>query len=245
MFWGDVHQGHENSNWKMASDAAQYCLDNNIYMIVTGDMLEVGTKTSIGDSVYTQDSPTGSQYFMVRDLLRPLAKKGLILSIHMGNHEMRIQNNVGIDVCAQLADDLSVPYGGHGGFAYLKVGNQSYDIYGYHGKSGAKTSDGKRKALRDTMNFIDADVYWMGHVHKCDFFTESYQRIDRRNRKDIDFEKYFALTGHSLFYRDSYAEAGGMNPHKAGFMLIELDGKERWVSGAPWPRDITKYRKFN
>ena len=103
-----------------------------------GDLIEMGTKDSVGAGVYEQEYPGQSQYEQMISLLKPLADKNLILGLHTGNHEERVYKSTGIDVGKVIARELKVRYLGDACWSKFKVGSQSYSIYTLHGRTGSR-----------------------------------------------------------------------------------------------------------
>lgn len=85
LFVGDAHFGSPQFDKPRFLSMLDYCLQNRIYVILMGDMLETATKASVGAGVYEQEDNTQDQYEQMCDWLRPLAEAGLIIGAHMGN----------------------------------------------------------------------------------------------------------------------------------------------------------------
>ena len=90
VFLGDVHVGSPQCDMQRFLNMVDYCVKNHVYVILMGDLIECATKGSVGAGVYEQDSNAGDQHAWIIEILRPLAEAGLILGLHAGNHEERI-----------------------------------------------------------------------------------------------------------------------------------------------------------
>jgi len=147
LFFGDLHLGHPQCNLQTATEYLEWARKNGVYVLLMGDLLECGTTTSIGDSVYHQRLNPQEQMEEMVEILTPLAKAGLIVGLHSGNHEMRIANSTSIDVSKMMANMLGVKYLNYACWSLLTVGKQHYTCYSMHGKSGAKFKHTKLKAM--------------------------------------------------------------------------------------------------
>lgn len=216
VFWGDVHLGHPQCDERRAKEMLEYCLKHNIYIIGMGDMLECGTRFSIGDSVYQQMLNPQEQMEEMLEWLQPLADKGLILGLHEGNHEQRISKDGGLNIVKNMARELKVPYLGYTMWHYLRVGKQGYVLYTTHGKSGAKFKHSKMKVVTDLAAFVEPDVVAMGHVHE-NLVTHFKRMYYDSKAKTVKERKIFLiLTGAYLAYDGSYAQDAGMPPAGLG-----------------------------
>jgi len=225
--WGDVHYGHPTANIVKAKSNLDYCVKNNGYMIGMGDYLEAGTRDSVGDSVYMQKLNPQEQYEYMTEILRPVAKKGLLIGLHIGNHEARIIKNTSVNLVKIMCKELKVPYLGSACWSIIYVGNQSYTLYSLHGKTGAKFIYTKLKVIVDISHNFMADIMAMGHTHDIDTSSTYVQEVDRKRKMVTEHKKYHILTGHYLGYDDSYAQEGGMSIGKIGSPKIKLYAEKR------------------
>lgn len=85
VFMGDVHLGSPQFDKKRFEAMLNYCLQNKIYIFLMGDLLEIGTKDSVGAGVYEQEFSGQTQYEQMVSWLKPMADQKLILGIHNGN----------------------------------------------------------------------------------------------------------------------------------------------------------------
>ena len=85
MFIGDAHFGSPQFDKPRFLAMLDYCLENELYVILMGDLLETATRYSVGAGVYEQTDSSDDQFQTMCDWLKPLADKGLIIGSHTGN----------------------------------------------------------------------------------------------------------------------------------------------------------------
>lgn len=221
ILFSDLHYGAPNCMLDKAKEQLEYCRQKGIYVYTNGDLTESATRYSIGDSVYHQLNPQDQMDFVV-ELLKPLAKDGLLLNIGGGNHEARIAKETGIDISKIMAKELGVPYTGDSIWSLFRVGKQNYSMYALHGSSGAKFSYTKLKSVIDVLHSFDADIVAQGHVHEL--MTDWYikQCINLRNKTVEEKKMLVILTGGYLSYSESYASSKGLPITKTGSPKLEL-----------------------
>lgn len=216
IFFGDTHLGCVYSDIERAQRMLDYCLENNIYVFVMGDIMEAATRYSVGAGVYEQISPQ-AQLDKVFAMFADLAKRKLILGWLQGNHEFRIFKETGIDVSKIICRELKVPYLGFAGWNLWRVGDENYSVYTIHGASGARFAWTKMKSVVDIALYLnDVDVVAMAHTHDILINAISRQSIDKRT-KTVEFKKcHIIVTGHYLNFAGSYAQMKGLPPGKKG-----------------------------
>lgn len=226
LFCGDVHLGHPQCQWDKFISNVNYCVEHGIYFLGMGDMVEATLKDSLGD-VYTQKYTPQEQVDMIIDALMPLAKKKLLIGMHLGNHELRIMRNTSLDVSKIISKSLNVNYLGYACWTLLRVGDMNYKVYSTHGSAGSVLPHTKLKAAIDQSFYHDADLVAYAHVH--DLITHSIKReyVDLRNKTVKEEKKYIVITGHYLDYHDSYAEIKGYPPSKTGSPKVKFFSKKK------------------
>lgn len=222
VLFGDTHLGHPNFLREKAQDLLNYCLRTRTYMVCMGDMIESGITGSVGDSIYTQTLNPQAQMEEMIDMLMPLAKAGLLLGLHAGNHEMRIFKTSGINVAKNMAGWLGVPFLHSACWHLFRVNGHNYTMYSLHGASGSKFIYTKIKAATDISHYFGADIIAHAHVHDRASVAIERQEIDMRNKQVAYRKQYILLTGHYLGYDLSYAQDKGMPPSKVGSPRIRL-----------------------
>jgi len=222
VFFGDVHYGSKNCEVKKAQAMLDYCLENHIYVLGMGDLLECATKGSIGSGVYEQTMNPQEQFDFCTDLMRPLADAGLLLGLLKGNHEGRLTNDGSLDLIKMMCGILNTPYLGGACWNLFKVGKQNYTVYATHGTGGSRFAHTKLAKVARLGDFFHADVVAMGHVHQLATHLAERQSVDLRSKTIVMLEQYLVLTGHYLNYFHSYAQDAGLPPSKTGSPKAKL-----------------------
>lgn len=219
----------------------------NVYTVLMGDLLECVLKNSKGD-VYGQTASPQDQRDWIIKQLYPYRHK--ILGMCAGNHERRIFQETGIDVCKDIANALDVPYRNEGILLKVMFGDNcnrtkgqpyTYFIYATHGYGGARTKSAKAVKVERLATWIDADVYIMAHDHVVNLAPDVYLKPDPRGMIDDDGflsgaiiakEKILVKTNAYLKW-GGYSEAGGFPPVNLNPVTIILNG-----TGKPQARAI-------
>jgi len=222
VFISDVHVGSPQCDEAKFARMLDYCLENELYVFLLGDLIENAHRQSVGAGVYEQLENAQSQHERVVEYLRPLAEKNLIIGSLAGNHEDRTYMLSGVDVSKALCRELNIPYLGSACWNYWRVGNCSYRIYTLHGSSGSRYVHTKLKALTDISHSFDADLIAMGHVHECTDTAQTVQYYDSRTKTVRERKKFLLITGHYLSYDGSYAQAKGMPISKMGSPKVKF-----------------------
>lgn len=226
--FGDWHYGGKECNVEKIIEDIKWIKDNPFArVILMGDMINCGTKLSIGGGRMDDTMNAQEQFETVIQLLQPIKKR--IYGVHVGNHEQRIYNETGVNLSKMMAKELGTRYLGYSAFHLIKVKNQNYTIFSTHGSSGATLPHTKIKRCLDLATFIDADIYLMGHVHALQVQTQEVKRVDMRKRTIIKERKNFVLTGHYLNYEDSYADQKNMRPSEQGCAKIRIGGDKHSI----------------
>lgn len=221
--FGDLHYGHPNCDHEAAIGYLEWARKNDAWILLMGDLVENSSKESVGAGVYEQILNPDEQKYRIVEMLEPY--KDLCLGLLTGNHEERTFKTSGHDPSRAIARMLEVPYLRYGAFLRLLVNGIGYTVYATHGGSGAATSSGKLNAVKKMANFVEADVYLMGHMH--DLLTESSVKkvLDLRNKVVRDRRQTFCVTGSFLTYEDSYSEMKCYSPGRIGSPRIRLSGE--------------------
>lgn len=220
---GDFHVGHRLHASDRLRPILEYIAeDPDGYLILLGDQAEAATKTSVGLGVYEEDLNVNQQVERLYHLLKPLADMGKIIGIHEGNHEFRIHQSVSIDPMEWLARWLNVPYLGWQAFTEIRVGEQSYLIHSFHGKSSAQTAGGLLNAAQKIMHQVEADIYLSGHVH--DPIYDSTARLVKKPGTDRIVKKlyHFFICTAWMDYFGGYADMKALRPGTIRPMRLRL-----------------------
>lgn len=222
MFIGDAHFGSPQFDQPRFLAMLDYCLKNNISVLLTGDLLETATRYSVGAGVYEQTENADDQFQTMCDWLEPLAKKNLIIGAHTGNHEERIYKETGFNITKALCRQLGVRYLGDACWTQLKVGKETYHIYSLHGRSGARFDGTALLALERLSTSFMADLVAVGHSHKLVTSSVIIQRVVNGMVKE--FKKYLLICGSYLKYDGGYAQTVGLPMSKLGSPKVKFFG---------------------
>ena len=206
LFFGDLHIGHPQCEFQKAEKMLDYCLKHKMYVLLMGDLLESGTRESVGDTLFKQELNPQKQMERALELLAPIAKAGLIIGLHDGNHENRITKMTGIDISKIMAKMLNVKYLGYSCWSLLRVDGIQYSMYSTHGASAARFKHTKLKSVMDLAGWIDADIIAQGHVHSIASEAIIKQGVDFRNRVVKETKTYVVLTGSYISWDNTYAQ---------------------------------------
>lgn len=220
VFIGDIHLGSPQFDRQRFESMINYCNKNKIYVFLMGDLVEIGTKESVGAGVYEQEFNGQTQYEKMIDYLKPLAEKKLILGVHSGNHEERVYKQSGVDITKMLARELNVKYLGDACWNQFKVGKQTYVIYSLHGRTGSRYDGTALLALERISTSFYCDLITMGHTHKMISSTVIIQKIENGLVKE--HKKTLLITGSYLKYDGGYAQTLGLPISKLGSPKVKF-----------------------
>ena len=229
ILMGDMHIGSKFYDEDMHKEMIDYCIKKKTQVILMGDQIECATRDSVGAGVYEQNEIIDKQLEHFKFLMQPLAKAGLILGMHAGNHEMRLYQSSGLDITKFMAKQLDIKYFSWGKLHYLIVGKQGYRLYTTHGASGTRLAWTKIKSVLDLSNLADAEIYAMGHLHQLSHHIRNFYAPDLRNKKVVEEQKHFLLTGSYLNHWGSYAHMKSYEPMRKGSPKIKLGGLEHSI----------------
>jgi len=222
LFFSDLHYGYPTANIEKAKAMLDYALDNGIYVLLVGDLIEAGLRDSIGDSVYRQKLNPQAQMEAVVELLTPLAQAGYIIGLHEGNHENRVLLTTGINIAKIIAKMLNVPYLSYSCWSLLNVGKQRYSLYSTHGVSASIMEHTKLNAVVKLGKIVSADVVAMAHTHglASDIIIKQY--FDPTKNRIVEAKQYVVLTGGYLDWDTSYGQQKNYPIGKIGSPKLKL-----------------------
>jgi len=219
----------------------------NYFTLLNGDLCESSLRTSKGE-VYRQVGTPQDQRDGMIEMLYPIRKK--ILGVTIGNHELRIWNEVGIDICQDIATALNVPYRASGMLLKLSFGSgnerhsdrpYTYWIYATHGYGGARTKSAKAVKVERVATWMHANVYLMSHDHVVNAAPDVYLLPDPRTRIEKDgkgnptgfiigrfsaHRKMLVKTNAYLKW-GGYAEMGGFPPSDLTTPLVKFNPRNK------------------
>lgn len=235
----DLHYGNPLCSIKHFERMVDFILDNeDTYTILNGDLCESTIKTSKGDLFKQVGSPQDQRDWVIERLL-PIKDK--ILACTIGNHEMRIYNESGMDICKDIAEALGVPYRPEGILLKISFGDQReqsshrpYVYWGYatHGYGGARTKSAKAVKVERLSTWIHADFYIMSHDHVVSVAPDVYLIPDNRGTivdgvmtGKITAKRKMLIKSNAFLKWGGYSESGGFPPVDLEPAIIELSGE--------------------
>ena len=222
MFIGDAHYGSPQFDEPRLLAMLNYCLANDLHVVLMGDLLETATRNSVGAGVYEQEHNPDDQFTTMVEWLRPLAERGLIVGAHIGNHEERVYKDSGFNLTKALCRELKCRYLGDACWTHLKVGKETYVLYTLHGRTGARFDGTALLALERISVSFFADLVACGHSHKLITSSVLIQRVVHGMVRE--FKKYLLICGSYLKYDGGYGQALGLPISKLGSPKVKFFG---------------------
>jgi hypothetical protein len=241
----DVHYGNPLFSQNHFDRQLKYILETpNAFCILNGDLCESSLRTSKGE-IYKQVGTPQDQRDWIVERLYPLRHK--ILGQDTGNHEVRIWNEIGIDISADIARALGIPYRPEGLIIKISFGDYNkgtkgrpytYWICFTHGYGGARTKGAKAVKVERLATWLHADCYIMSHDHVVNVAPDVYLLPDPRTH--IDPETGFRV-GRVMAHRkmlvksNAYLKWGGYS-EMGGFPPVDLDCPKITLRGVGTPK---------
>jgi len=222
--FGDLHNGSPNCDWKKFCRFVNWADEKNIYVYGMGDLFDVILATDKRYNSEERQIPLLRAIDDVERVLKPLAKKGLILGLHRGNHEQKMAN-IGVgDPVECLCDRLGVKFLGYSAYTMIRSRTKdgysnSLTIYSHHGFFSGRKRGSKINNLEDISQHWDADLYLAGHSH--DLFHSKRVFINFYGQRERSFVNTGAFLKTSEIGTCNYSERAGYPPQKLGISRIE------------------------
>ena len=236
-FLSDTHIGSSDFDSKSLVETLSYAdSQENAVIFLLGDGINsaiLGSKSDVYEDLLNPGQQLDYYAKMVKlangsssisSLLHKLDNNGKIVVVHSGNHEDRVQRQVGLSVSKIAAELAGV------GEAYApfyantdiilrqpksKDGKFHFGVVSHHG-TGIRNIDGVFRLLRNVDN---ADMCVIGHTHQHSMRTERLVRVDE------DGEQYY----HQVVYMTLPASGGGT--YGAGMALPDIRKETaKWVA---------------
>lgn len=222
VFLGDVHYGNEDCDWCKFNDYLEWIRKNNAYVILMGDLLEVCNPNHMPQTMWNQKiDPTKQK----EDMLTFLdAINENIIGMISGNHELRIFNQVGIDIVKDMSEELETNYLKDGDYIIIKTRGPTYTIAAFHGSGGSLTPYHQLKKALEV--YEDMDLIAIGHMHQL--FHETKYKYKIENGERIKKEIHLIRTGGFLEY-PAYAMRRFMPLANVGAPVVWLNTKEKKI----------------
>ena len=230
--FADEHIGDANCDIARLKERIKYVAETpNAYCILNGDILDIASRSSIGD-IETRELNIMEQIKTGVELFTPIKDK--ILCITNGNHENRAYKKEGIDISNLIAMQLGIGdiYSPTSVLLFLRVGKMSshknhrpalYTLYCCHGSGGGRKEGAKAIRLADMSSIVDADIYIHSHTHLPMIMKQGFFRTDLTSSTVQHVTKLFVNTSSNLNY-GGYGEAQEFKPNSKDTPVIYLNG---------------------
>lgn len=196
VFLGDVHYGHTNCNMDEFLKKIKWIEENNAYVILMGDLLEVCNPNHLPNTMWHQEYNPMMQRNNMLTILADI--KDRIIGLISGNHELRIFNQTGIDLSFEMAQELDTDYLKDGGYVRIKTKGPEYYFAVFHGSGGSLTP--YHQLNKAMAVWEDMDLMAIGHMHQLFHETKYRYKIEKGER--IKKEIHLIRTGGFLEYPD-------------------------------------------
>lgn len=229
----DAHRGNPLFSEPHFMRAVSFIKDNpDVYAICNGDLNESAIRTSKGEIFKQAGTPQDQRDWMI-ERLSPIKDK--ILGMTTGNHELRIWNDVGVDLSKDIAKELHVPYRAEGLMMKFSIGcgnshhpNSPYVFWVYqtHGYGGARTKGAKAVKVERLSAWLQSDLYVMSHDHEVNVAPVVSLHTDKRTYEEKDkngeptgfrygrmkAQRKMLLKANAFLKWGGYSEMGGYAP---------------------------------
>lgn len=231
----DIHLGaieHMEEEWD--AFRARILSKPNAYLILAGDMLNNGIRTSVGNPFEQTMRPRQQKRMMIEQLF-PLRDR--ILCMVGGNHERRTTKDTdespAYDIACKL--DLEDLYRENMAFLKLQFGdskangatNPCYTFCVTHGAgSSIYTTNAAMRLERYGMAMDGIDGIIAGHIHKPQDFPVGKIVVDKHNEK-VSVKPFQVFVCTSWLRYSEYAAQKLMAPTVFSLSSIQLMGKKK------------------
>lgn len=231
----DLHWDNPKSDWTLLKRDLDYCLENNIPVMINGDFfcLMQGRGDKRGNKSDIRPEHNNAKYLdsIVETAVEWFSPYAHILAVvGYGNHETAIIKYQETDILQRFVDLLNykngsnVYAGGYGGWLIVRQFLHSnvsttFKVKYFHGSGGGGVvTKGALNLTRALEMYEDFDVFTMGHIH------ENASRNDVR--ETINFN---AKTGYKHAHKQIHLMLTGTYKEEYG------DGSKGWhvERGAP------------
>ena len=210
--------------------------DPNAYVVIGGDMINNGIKSSV-TNVYEETMRPREQKRRLVEELSPLRDR--IICMTGGNHERRTawesDQNPMYDVACKL--DLEDLYRENGCFVALRFGqkygdgkrNPTYKLAVLHGAGGGMyIGSGANRGERFGAVIDGLDVLITGHTHKPVMFPSCKLVFDVQNNR-VTRKQFRVVTATSWLDYGGYAMQGMMTPTAHCVSAVHLKGDRKEI----------------
>lgn len=234
----DVHLGSpECMEQQFISFIDSVCKSPNVYLILGGDLIDNGTKSSVTNPFKATMSPSQQKKEMAK-ILAPARDR--LLCIIPGNHERRSGKDADDDPCYDIAAKLDVEHLYRENIAFIKIqmgirersrsnGNcrPTYCLTVCHGSGGGILTGGAVNRSERFGYIIDGmDALIVGHTHKPFTTQPGKIKIDPFNNK-VSIKPFKVISATSWLGFGGYAAQKMLLPTSHCMQTITLKGSHK------------------
>jgi hypothetical protein len=247
---GDVHMGNIGCDKKLLKTCVKWLCNNEAYVVGMGDMIEAinlndkrfDIRTIDADMRSELDNLVSEQMNALIDIVSEIPKDRWI-GIHTGNHEEKIRLGYYRDVTRDLCRELGTKYLGWEAWTRLRFERggvlkpshtEVYKMFTTHGSGGGRKDASKQAKIQSIIEYVDADLTMMGHVHSIQIGRGVKQTIPTVGELHAQNNTYgWMITGSFLDKNvegvTGYAERNNMPPTKTGISTFRIIPETRKI----------------
>jgi hypothetical protein len=204
---GDLHLGAAGCDEDaLKAKIAEIAADPFHFTVLMGDMVDAvlpDDKRWDEKAVpkwLSRGTPAKDEFERVVELFKPIPPTQ-ILGVLEGNHEITTRTRHYLDITLDLARTLKCPYLGQEAIVRMLLRRstsvETFDLFVTHGSGGGRKPGAKINRVTDLSNFIDADIFMMGHVHEKTALKNVVLSMDHGGNL-AKKERVYVLTGTYL-----------------------------------------------
>jgi hypothetical protein len=232
---GDVHVGSLNADLRAFEATIDYCIENETYLIMMGDLVDAITPKDIRYDASNMDREhltISEQFEYIEDELGRL-KRGQLLGMVVGNHYSKWAINACSDEKIRMCKRLGARFLGLHAMYRFDMPHDSFKLSVFHGAGGGyQMGSTMNKLVQEPAKFT-ADVYAQGHSHNLYHFGKPILEYEEEE-EDRQKRKLYINTGCYLkTYREGvggYGESKGYSPQLIGFSCVKFKEFSRPVA---------------
>lgn len=241
----DLHIGSPECDEELIKEVCDYISKTpNCYTILNGDIVDNATRSSIG-SVFEETMSPKEQVNRATYYLKPIAEKGKIINITVGNHELRSEKDTGLSpsdlLLANLMkydDSLNERYCVDGAYTFLTIPNRkksklstvTFTIFNLHGTGGGTRIGAKVQKLDDMQMVAPAQIYIRSHTHQPETHRGLMIEVNNNNHSIKEVPCVFVSTNAYLKY-GGYGARAGMKPLSRAIPVIKIKANRKTYKG--------------
>jgi predicted MPP superfamily phosphohydrolase len=239
----DVHLGsQECMEQEFISFIKMVAEKPNVYLVLGGDLIDNGTKSSVTNVFRATMSPSQQKKEMA-NILKPVADR--ILCMIPGNHERRSGKDADDDPVYDIAAKLDVEHLYRENIAFVKIqmgkkewgtgtkteGDRrpTYTLVVTHGSGGGILTGGAVNRSERFGYVIDGmDALILGHTHKPYMTQPGKISIDTRNNK-VSIKPFRVISATSWLSWGGYAAQKMLLPTSHALQTLTLTGDHKEI----------------